>query len=586
MMRKVFLFLLVAISTAGTAVAQMDTAVVRLRKDLSLEKDAEKKMVLLKELIDQTVLVNEEECVGYINQAIFLAEETRDRKKMADIRLHAARAFLTQGGRQSLLNRAEQYCNEALKICKTSTGLEKEEILAQLALVRVHRNSGRSEKAMEISNTVIALANDYGDDSLRVSAYLGMGRNYLYKDEKLNAFKNILIAESIADQTNHASKEWLQVVCYRNFSEFFASISNYDKAIDFHKKITDFDKRNKHGVDLMNNTRVIGEYYRLAGQNALAVSYTEKSIQIADSIKSFEGKVQGTLSIVNAMLSSREIEKGLSYLYAHPEIETFMKTINMEYMLDKAKGIIYAELGRADSALYFFKKVAPVFEVESNIYAVAQFHYEYGYILRKLGRTKEAIPYLEKAMSYSEQAKNLEGQSNIAAYLDSCYRETGDYKNALTYSSLHVKYRDSLQVLGKEKDLISMEIDAENKRKERIEKEEALALQKRHNIQYTAIVMAIIALFIILGSFGFLKVPVSWIKVLGFFSFIFFFEFIILILDQQIHHLTHGEPWKILAIKVVLIALLLPFHHMVEKKVVGMITTQRLKRETIPEKKS
>lgn len=585
-MRKIFLLLLVAISTVGTAVAQMDTAVVRLRKDLSLEKDAEKKMVLLKELIDQTVLVNEEECVGYINQAIFLAEETRDRKKMADIRLHAARAFLTQGGRQSLLNRAEQYCNEALKICKTSTGLEKEEILAQLALVRVHRNSGRNEKAMEISNTVIALANDYGDDSLRVSAYLGMGRNYLYKDEKLNAFKNILIAESIADQTNHASKEWLQVVCYRNFSEFFASISNYDKAIDYHKKITDFDRRNKHGVDLMNNTRVIGEYYRLAGQNALAVSYTEKSIQIADSIKSFEGKVQGTLSIVNTMLSSREIEKGLNYMYSHPEIETFMKTINMEYMLDKAKGIIYAELGRADSALYFFKKAAPVFEVESNIYAVAQFHYEYGYILRKLGRSKEAIPYLEKAMRYSEQAKNLEGQSNIAAYLDSCYREAGDFKNALTYSSLHVKYRDSLQVLGKEKDLISMEIDAENKRKERIEKEAALALQKRHNIQYTAIVMAIIALFIILGSFGFLKVPVSWIKVLGFFSFIFFFEFIILILDQQIHHLTHGEPWKILAIKVVLIALLLPLHHMVEKKVVGMITTQRLKRETIPEKKS
>ncbi len=585
-MRKIFLLLLVAISTVGTAVAQMDTAVVRLRKDLSLEKDAEKKMVLLKELIDQTVLVNEEECVGYINQAIFLAEETRDRKKMADIRLHAARAFLTQGGRQSLLNRAEQYCNEALKICKTSTGLEKEEILAQLALVRVHRNSGRNEKAMEISNTVIALANDYGDDSLRVSAYLGMGRNYLYKDEKLNAFKNILIAESIADQTNHASKEWLQVVCYRNFSEFFASISNYDKAIDYHKKITDFDRRNKHGVDLMNNTRVIGEYYRLAGQNALAVSYTEKSIQIADSIKSFEGKVQGTLSIVNTMLSSREIEKGLNYMYSHPEIETFMKTINMEYMLDKAKGIIYAELGRADSALYFFKKAAPVFEVESNIYAVAQFHYEYGYILRKLGRSKEAIPYLEKAMKYSEQAKNLEGQSNIAAYLDSCYREAGDFKNALTYSSLHVKYRDSLQVLGKEKDLISMEIDAENKRKERIEKEAALALQKRHNIQYTAIVMAIIALFIILGSFGFLKVPVSWIKVLGFFSFIFFFEFIILILDQQIHHLTHGEPWKILAIKVVLIALLLPLHHMVEKKVVGMITTQRLKRETIPEKKS
>jgi hypothetical protein len=67
--------------------------------------------------------------------------------------------------------------------------------------------------------------------------------------------------------------------------------------------------------------------------------------------------------------------------------------------------------------------------------------------------------------------------------------------------------------------------------------------------------------------------------VLGFFSFIFFFEFIILIADQQIHHATHGEPWKILAIKVVLIAILLPLHHLIEKKVVSLITEQRMKRE-------
>ena len=585
-MRKVILFVFIGVLSVITASAQLDTAVNRLKNELSNTANSDKKISILKDLIDRTVMTDEEGCINYINQAIFLAEETRDRKKMVDIRLHTARAFLTQDGKQSLINKAENYCNEALKICKSSSGLEKEEILAQMIIVRIHRNSGRIDKAMEVSNTVIALANDYGDDSLRVSSYLGMGRNYLYKDEKLNAFKNFLIAESIADQTKHESKEWLQVICYRNFSEFFSTIGNYDKAIDYYKKSTDYDVRNKNGVDLMNNTRVIGELYRLAGQNSLAISYIEKSIKIADSIKNFEGKVQGTISILTAMLSSREIQKGLDYLYAHPEIDTFMRAIKMEYTLDKAKGIIYAEFGKPDSAIYFFKKVAPVFEQETNIYTLAQFNYEYGYVLRKVGRPKEAIPYLEKAIQYSEQAKNLEGQSNIAAYLDSCYRETGDFKNALIYSSLHIKYKDSLEVLGKEKDLISMEIDAENKRKERLEKEEELALQKRHNIQYTAIVMAIIALFIVLGSFGFLKVPVKWIKVMGFFSFIFFFEFIILILDQQIHHLTHGEPWKILAIKVVLIALLVPFHHMIEKKVVDTITAQRLKRETIPEHKA
>src|SRR5574343_252980 len=159
MMRKKILLLLLVMSSAFISVAQMDTTVTRLRKDLSAAKDPETRMMVLKELIDMTVLMNEEECVGYINQAIFLAEETRDRKKMAQIRLHAARAFLTQGGRQSLLNRAEQYCNEALKISKGAAGLEKEEIMAQLALVRDRKSTRLNSSHITISYAVFCLAN-------------------------------------------------------------------------------------------------------------------------------------------------------------------------------------------------------------------------------------------------------------------------------------------------------------------------------------------------------------------------------------------------------------------------------------------
>lgn len=63
---------------------------------------------------------------------------------------------------------------------------------------------------------------------------------------------------------------------------------------------------------------------------------------------------------------------------------------------------------------------------------------------------------------------------------------------------------------------------------------------------------------------------------LGFFSFIFLFEFIILLADNSIHHWTHGEPWKILLIKIFLIAFLLPFHHWIEKRVVDYLLNHRL----------
>lgn len=75
---------------------------------------------------------------------------------------------------------------------------------------------------------------------------------------------------------------------------------------------------------------------------------------------------------------------------------------------------------------------------------------------------------------------------------------------------------------------------------------------------------------------GIFSVSHATIRILGFFAFIFLFGFIMLIADNQIHHWTHGEPWKVLAIKIGLISLLLPLHHWLEEKVIHYLTTKKL----------
>ncbi|MEI2748753.1 MAG: hypothetical protein V9E88_08355 [Ferruginibacter sp.] len=72
------------------------------------------------------------------------------------------------------------------------------------------------------------------------------------------------------------------------------------------------------------------------------------------------------------------------------------------------------------------------------------------------------------------------------------------------------------------------------------------------------------------------KISKGTIKTIGFFAFIFLFEFIILLADNQIHHWTHGEPWKIILIKIGLIAILLPLHHWLEEKVIHHLTNKDL----------
>jgi tetratricopeptide (TPR) repeat protein len=233
-------------------------------------------------------------------------------------------------------------------------------------------------------------------------------------------------------------------------------------------------------------------------------------------------------------------------------------------------------VNKLDFAQYYFKLAEPGFETRATKTNKYWFYSNYGYYFRKRGNYDQAVNYWLKAKTIGEETGNLEMLRQSTVNLDTLYQLKGDYKNAFVYSSLHFKYTDSVQKLAKEKDLLSLEIDNENRRKEREEKMKEAELVRSHNIQYMGITVAIAAIFILLVMAGLFRVSKSTIKVLGFFAFIFLFEFIILLADHQIHNWTHGEPWKIMLIKIVLIAMLLPLHHWLEEKVIHYLTSQQL----------
>jgi hypothetical protein len=170
---------------------------------------------------------------------------------------------------------------------------------------------------------------------------------------------------------------------------------------------------------------------------------------------------------------------------------------------------------------------------------------------------------LGSVIVYSNALKNL-------------YNETGDYKNAFHYYDVYAKYKDSLNIYAKEKEVALLEIENINKQKIRDKENARIAEERRHNLQYMAITVSIITIFIILILLGMFTVSKLMIKILGFFAFIFFFEFIILLADEKIHHMTHGEPLYVWLIKIVLLAVLLPLHHLLEEKLIHYLVSERL----------
>lgn len=147
------------------------------------------------------------------------------------------------------------------------------------------------------------------------------------------------------------------------------------------------------------------------------------------------------------------------------------------------------------------------------------------------------------------------------------YAKAGDYKQSYAFKTQNGGYKDSLQKLGEQKDLMQAEIADEQQRQARIQKEEQEAEDRKHSVQYTAIAIGIGIVFTLLVAMGIFKVSVNTIRAMGFFSFILFFEFITLLADTRIHHWTHGEP--------------LPLHNWIEHKVVHYLSTL-----VLPDRKS
>ena len=84
--------------------------------------------------------------------------------------------------------------------------------------------------------------------------------------------------------------------------------------------------------------------------------------------------------------------------------------------------------------------------------------------------------------------------------------------------------------------------------------------------------MGLVVLFVALVMLARLSVPVSLIRALVFVAFIFLFEFIIMLADKQIQGWTAEEPWKVLLLKILLAAGMVPLHHWLEHKVVHYLS--------------
>jgi tetratricopeptide (TPR) repeat protein len=572
-MRKIFCLFLLLIPGV-ISFSQQAAAVDSIKMALNRSVTVEDKFQWLDMLSRTLMNVSLDSADKYGKQLIMLAEESRDRKLMI-------KAYMSNGTRCSYLARVKDYTSRSIEFYNKALAIARQNNYdddigsALLALSWVHLAIPEKDKALNYANQAFSIISTSNNDSLKCQANNIYGDVYLSRNDKILALRHYLAGLRIAEQLKNPL---LMRTGYLNLSSFYSSIEDHDKAIDYsmqaYKKLDLMKDRNvpyQRCIDLTN----IGKLYAAKNSYDIAISYYERSLAMADSLKFTTLKVPGYVGLLNQYLQMKQPQKALEYFNSPSGqgLKDYLNNFGFSGEIDQAYAVIYTDLNKLDSARYYFTRASSFFEKNPNETSKLGYYAQLGSFYKKTGEYSKAIELYLKVKDIAEKTGQLENAERAAKHLDTLYNRSGNFQLASLYNSIYYQYKDSIEKLNKEKELAQVEASDEQYRQKKIEEELAEKKRRSNNIQYMAITIGIVGLFVMLVVLGMFKVSANTIRLVGFFAFIMFFEFIFLIFKKNIYSFTHGEPWKDLSFMIALAAILVPLHHWLEHKVIKYLTS-------------
>jgi tetratricopeptide (TPR) repeat protein len=562
---------LIILTIPGSSRGQDNHITDSLKKNvLQSTTDTEKVYALLK-LADNYPFENDSS-KKYGAQALRIAVLNRDRKLIVWVYLRNGSRYLRNPNDLSAAYQlgAENY-EQAEKLAKEN-GLDEELAYSYLGLSKASRFMGEFDKAYDYCNMAFAIATPSQNDSLKFITFLAIGDYYRARKELLLAFRNYLNALAIGELSK---REDLLLTAYINLCFYYADLGDHDKAIDYLIKTVVIDRKKQNLYNLAGDYYNLGKQFSAKGDLDMGQEMFEHCAALYDSLQLPEFKGDPYLSIARMYYENNQVVRELDYMKEHPQIAEIVKMANLGYFFDEMYGNAYTHLGKFDSAYYFYKRAEPVVEQKTSLEGRYEFYTMFGTFFKTKGDNQQAIRYFLKARDIGIKTNDLNDLAVSANELDTLYGRVGDYKAAWQYDQVYNHYKDSLQSLSKESDLLKLEVDNDNKRRDRLAREQEENTLRRHNLQYMGFTVGIVCLFILLLMTGFFVASPWVVRALSFFSFIFLFEFIIMLADKRITAWTHDEPWMVLAFKIGLAAILLPMHHKLEHRLLHYLSSRK-----------
>jgi tetratricopeptide (TPR) repeat protein len=297
---------------------------------------------------------------------------------------------------------------------------------------------------------------------------------------------------------------------------------------------------------------------------------------LADSLKSLRDQLFCKRLLFSfIMVVEKNSEKALAYLKQNPDLNLYMSNNGLpNYNI----GAVYHYGGQYAQAINYYLLDEPLILKSFEPSVQLSFFREMADCYNELNEADKAIAYYEKAFAISKTSGSDNIRASITLKLSQLFAKQNDFKKAFEYTQIYQGYNEVLKESAKQREVALLELEREKKKHEKDLQNAADAKNRKIDLQYTSIAIAIAVAFMLLMVLGMFPTSKIVLRMLGFFSFICLFEFILILVDVKLHDFTYGEPLRLWLAKIVIIAMLVPFHHFLEHSVVGFLTSQKLQR--------
>jgi tetratricopeptide (TPR) repeat protein len=462
-------------------------------------------------------------------------------------------------------DRAILFLNKGLEYAKAS-GNEDYIALAYTRIAALYRKRGQLENSFTNANIAFTSSLNIKSDSIKILAAIELGDTYLAKGESLLAFKTYINAydKAVAIDNIHLQSEVLH-----RYSNLYQNLGNRDQAKENLYQSLELNRENKNMEGLIN------DYIDIAKITDERL-FVERAIALSDSLDLEKYLIQSKLLMFGyyTYLVGNS-DSTLNYINKNADLKQFFMNGGIPYY-HWTLGSVFKYANKPDSAIYYFKLAEPPYSRDYDIHSRQALYEEMAECFSILQDYKQSILYFEKALALIPQFNDPAKEARYSYSLSNLYSKLEEYKKAFEYSSRSAQLKDSLQKLSNLRDIALVEVNNEKRNHEKeLEAQEEKRIVRR-NLQYMAITIALTVIFLVLIVIGTLPISPITIKILGYFAFISLFEFIVLLIDNFLHRIAHGEPLKIWLCKIILIALLVPFQHYLEHGMIRFLASKKL----------